>query len=83
MITDAIAGFVLGLAEAIFDLLPDAGTLDLDGIGTAVGAFKALDAGLPVTETLAMAAMCLAVIGGIFVTRLLITLWHLVPFKFS
>jgi hypothetical protein len=83
VITDAIGGVLLAIAGAVFSVLPEAGALDMDTIGPAVSSFGAFNVGLPVVETLAMAGVCLAIIGGIFVTRLAITVWHLVPFKFS
>jgi hypothetical protein len=83
MIVDAIASVVLGVASAVFSVLPDADPLMVEGIGDAVGAMKALNAGLPMLEVVAMAGMCLAIISGIFVTRLVITLYHLIPFKFT
>lgn len=83
MIFDAIVGTLVGIAEAIIGALPEADDLMLDGFGDAVAAFGAFDAGLPVSETIAMGLMCLSIIGGIFVTRLLLTLWHAIPGKFS
>lgn len=83
MIVEAIIGALVGIVAALVATLPQAGDLDLMGFGEAIAAFKAFDAGLPVTETLVMGAMCLAVIGGIFVTRLFLTIWHAIPGKMS
>lgn len=76
MIIDGLLSIFIAAGEGIAGLLPDADTLALDGFGQAVTAFKAFDAGLPVTETLAMGLACLTIIGGIFVTRLVIMARH-------
>jgi hypothetical protein len=83
VIIDAVATFILGIASFVFGLLPAAGSLGLDSFAPAISMFRAFNEGLPVVETLGMAAGCLAIIGGIFVTRLAITIWDLIPFKFS
>lgn len=83
MIVEFIVGGLVGLLEGLISLLPEAGDLMLDGFGSAMSAFLAFDAGLPVSETIAMGMMCLTIIGGIFVTRLLLTIWHAMPGKFS
>lgn len=83
MIVDALLGLLLGVAETLVGALPAAGDLMLDGFGQAVSAFRAFDSGLPVSETIAMGLMCLSIIGGIFVVRLFITLYHMIPGKFT
>lgn len=83
MIVDALLGLLIGAAETVVSALPAADTLMLDGFGDAVAAFRAFDSGLPVSETIAMGLMCLGIIGGIFVGRLFLTLWHAIPGKFS
>ena len=83
MIIEGLLSGLLAVVQAVVGLLPEAGELGLDGFGQAVSAFGAFDAGLPVHETLAMAGMCLSIIGGIFATRLVLTIWHAIPGKFS
>lgn len=83
MIVEVIVSVLLDIVGLLIGTLPQAGTLGLDGFGEAVAAMGALNAGLPIVEVLAMAGMCLAIIGGIFVTRLFLTIWHAVPGKFS
>lgn len=83
MITDAILGLLVGVAHGIVGALPEAEPLGMDGFGQAVAAMKALNAGLPVVETLAMGMMCLTIIGGIFVTRLLLMVYDRIPGKLT
>lgn len=83
MITDAILGVLVTAAEFIVGALPEAGTLGLEGIGPAVGVAVRLNSGLPIAETLAMAGVALTIIGGIFATRLVLTIWHAIPGKLS
>jgi hypothetical protein len=83
VITEGLLTLLLGAAQAVVGALPDAGSLGLDGFGDAISAFRAFDSALPVHEALAMASGCLLIIGGIFATRLVITVYRLIPFKFT
>lgn len=83
MIVEAIIGALLGVVGFVLGALPEAGDLGLDGFGDAIAAFRAFDSALPVSETITMGLMCLSIIGGIFLTRLVLTVWHALPGKFS
>jgi len=83
VIVEAVLSALAAVIEGLLALLPEAGDLSLDGFGVVIGAFKAFNVGLPVTEALALGAVQLVVIGGIFVTRLFLTLWHAIPGKFT
>lgn len=83
MILDALLGLLMSGVAFLFSVLPDAGVLPIDGFGEAISAFKAFDAGLPVTESLELARLCLGVVAGVFVARLLLTVWHAIPGKMT
>ena len=80
MVLEAVMGVVLGFLGAVVGLLPAAGTLDLGGMGAMVGLLRSLNAGLPVSEFLAMAAMCLTIYAGSFAYRVLKEVWSWIPF---
>ncbi len=83
MITEAFLGVLMGIAEFVVAGLPDAETLGLEGFGPAVGLAKSLDAGLPVSEAVIAFGLLLTVASGIFVTKLVLLVWSLVPGKMT
>jgi len=83
VILEAIVTLLLGVITAVFSALP---VVDADPFSSATGWFAAagaLDASLPVTETLAGVGLLIGIAASVFAVRLALTLWGAVPGKAS
>lgn len=83
MILEVIASVLLGVLTGLLEFLPEAGESPFGSLGGFVPGYSALDVGLPVHEIMAGLGVLVAIWLGVFAWRLFLTVYRMIPAKFT
>ena len=79
MITQAILTAIFAVVGGLVSLLPTGQPLGLAAMPVVQG-FGQMNAYMPLAEAVTAVGVVLLVEGGVFGFRLVVTLWHMLPF---
>lgn len=83
MIIDALAVIFFGVLELVLGLLPEGDPIGLEEFSGIWYGYGWLNGWLPLTEVLAMIGLMLGLYAAIYAAAAVMTLWRMIPFKFS
>jgi len=84
VIVEFLLQLVLGfLGDVLSAVLPDGEPLGLPDVSGLLYGYNLLNTILPLSEVLTAIGIMLGVSLAVFLFRLVLTLWHALPFKFS